>query len=82
MRNFATRGYRSDLAAVTRPITLIAGADDELMLSDKYADAVHAVLPSAEVKLIAGINHMGVVSTPMAVNEIADYVATHGAAGS
>jgi len=82
MRNFATRGYRDDLAAVTRPLTLIAGADDELMLSDKYADAIHAVLPSAEVKLIAGANHMDVVSTAKAVNEIADYVATHGTTGS
>ena len=71
-----------DLAAVTRPLTLIAGADDELMLSDKYADAIHAVLPSAEVKLIAGANHMDVVTTAKAVNEIADYVATHGAAGT
>jgi alpha-beta hydrolase superfamily lysophospholipase len=82
MRNFATRGYRDDLVAVTRPLTLISGADDELMLADKYADAVHAVAPAAEVKLIAGINHMGVVSTQRAVDEIADYVATHGAAGT
>ncbi len=82
MRNFATRGYRGDLAAVTRPMTLIAGADDELMLSDKYADAVHAVAPSADVKLIDGVNHMGVVSDAKAVNAIADDVATHGAAGS
>jgi alpha-beta hydrolase superfamily lysophospholipase len=82
MRSFATRGYKSDLAAVTRPITLIAGADDELMFSDKYADAIHAVAPQAEVKLIAGVNHMGVVSTSTAVNEIADYVATRGSAGS
>ena len=48
----------------TKPLTLIAGADDELMLSDKYADAVHAVAPSVDVKLIDGINHMGIVSTP------------------
>jgi alpha-beta hydrolase superfamily lysophospholipase len=82
MRNFATRGYRADLAAVTKPMTLIAGADDELMLSDKYADVVHMVAPSVEVKLIAGVNHMGVVSVPKAVNEIADYVATHDAAGT
>jgi alpha-beta hydrolase superfamily lysophospholipase len=82
MRNFATRGYRRDLAAVTTPVTLISGADDELMLADKYTDAIHAILPSAEVKLIDGVNHMGVVSAARAVNEIADYVATHGAAGS
>ena len=52
------------------------------MLSDKYADAVHAVLPTAEVKLIDGANHMDVVSSRRAVNEIADYVATHVAAGT
>ena len=82
MRNFATRGYKDDLAAATKPVTLIAGADDELMLPTNYADAVHAVKPSVEVKLIAGINHMGIVSAPKAVNEIADYVATHASAGS
>jgi pimeloyl-ACP methyl ester carboxylesterase len=82
MRNFATRGYKADLAAVTKPMTLIAGADDELMLSDKYADAVHAVAPSVEVKLITRVNHMGVVSVAKAVNEIADYVATHDSAGT
>lgn len=82
MRNFATRGYRDDLAGTTRPLALIAGAEDELMLSDKYADAIHAVLPSAEVKLIDGVNHMGIVSAPKAVNAIADNVATHGAAGT
>jgi alpha-beta hydrolase superfamily lysophospholipase len=82
MRNFATRGYRRDLAGVARPLTLIAGAEDELMWSDKYADAIHAILPSAEVKLIEGVNHMGIVSAPGAVNEIADYVATHGSAGT
>jgi len=82
MRNFATRGYKDDLAGVTKPLALIAGADDELMLSDKYADAIHAVLPSAEVELIAGANHMDVVSTPKAVNEIADYVARRDTTGS
>lgn len=82
MRNFATRGYRSDLAAVSRPIALIAGAEDELMLADQYATAIHAIAPSVDVKLIDGVNHMGIVSAPRAVHEIADYVATHGAAGT
>ena len=82
MRSFATRGYQSDLAEATKPLTLIAGTDDELMLSGNYADTVHALLPSADVKLIDGVNHMGVVSVPRAVNEIADYVATHDIAGT
>jgi len=79
MRNFATRGYRSDFAAVTKPLTLISGANDELMLPDKYADAVHAAAPSIEVKLIDGVSHMGVVSDPRAVSAIAEDVARAGA---
>jgi pimeloyl-ACP methyl ester carboxylesterase len=49
MRNFATRGYKEDLAAATKPVTIVSGVDDELMLSDKYADAAHAVAPSVDV---------------------------------
>ncbi len=82
MRNFATRGYRTDLAAATRPITIISGADDEMMLADKYAEAVHAVAPSVDVKLIDGVNHMGIVSTPAAISVIAADVATRATTGT
>ena len=57
-------------------MTLIAGADDELMLADKFADAVHAVAPKVDVKLIDGINHMQIVSAPKAIAVIADDIAT------
>ncbi len=75
MRNFATRGYKGDFAAAKNPLTLISGAADELMLADKYADAVHAIAPSVEVKLIDGVDHMGIVSDPKAVSAVADDVA-------
>jgi alpha-beta hydrolase superfamily lysophospholipase len=75
MRNFATRGYQVDFATAHHPITLISGASDELMLADKYADAVHAVAPSVEVKLIAGVDHMGIVCNAQAVSAVADDVA-------
>src|SRR5712664_1405949 len=78
MRNFATRGYRTDLAAATRPITIISGAEDEMMLADKYAEAAHAVAPSVDVKLIDGVNHMGIVTVPKEVSAVADDVATRG----
>ena len=45
-------------------MTIISGADDELMFADKYAPAVHAVAPAVDVKLIDGVNHMGIVSAP------------------
>ncbi|MCK1390100.1 alpha/beta fold hydrolase [Bradyrhizobium sp. 1] len=82
MRNFATRGYRLDLPAVTHPMTIFGGAEDEMMISDKYAEAVQAIRPSVDVKVIDGINHMGMVTNPKAVSVIAEDVATRGAGQS
>ena len=78
MRNFANHpDFRSDLAAATKPLTIIAGADDELMLADKYIEAVRGVTPPVDVKLIDGVNHIGIVSAPKAVSDIAADVAMH-----
>jgi alpha-beta hydrolase superfamily lysophospholipase len=82
MRNFATGSYKADLAAAKGPITLFSGTDDELMLADKYAEALRAVAPAVDVKLIEGVNHLAIVSAPRAIAAIADDVATRGAAGS
>lgn len=82
MRNFATHGYRLDLPAVTHPLTIFGGTDDEMMISDKYAEAVQAIKPSVDIKLIEGVNHMGMVTNPKAVNAIAEDVATRGAGQS
>ena len=82
MRNFASGDYRRDLAAATKPLTIICGADDELLLADKYTEAVRGAKVAVDVKLIDGINHMGIVSAPKAVSIIAEDVATRAAAGS
>ena len=81
--NFGThQDFRTDLAAATRPVTIFSGADDELMIAGKYTDVVRGVGMPVDVKLIPGINHMGIVSQPAAVSAIADDVATRGMAGS
>lgn len=77
-RNFASHpDFRTDLAAANKPVTIYSGADDELMLADKYAEAVRA-FRSVDVRLVEGVNHMGIVSKPAAVSAIADDVATTG----
>jgi pimeloyl-ACP methyl ester carboxylesterase len=77
MRNFANHpDFRGDFTALTRPLTIISGADDELMIADRYAEAVRGITPPIDVKLIDGANHMDVVSTPRAVAVIADDIAT------
>ena len=76
MRNFGTtRDYRADLAAATKPVAVFAGAADELMFPDKYKEAVGE---RVSVKLIDGVNHMGIVSDPAAVSVIADDVVKAG----
>jgi alpha-beta hydrolase superfamily lysophospholipase len=82
-RNFAASAdFHLDLAAVTRPLTIFSGAEDELMLADKYAEAARGAAVPVDVKLIDGVNHMGIVSAAKAVSAIADDVATRGTAGS
>jgi pimeloyl-ACP methyl ester carboxylesterase len=72
MRNFgSSRDYREDPAAAGKPVALFAGAADELMFPDRYRDAVGQRAP---VRLIDGVNHMGIVSDPAAVSVIADEV--------
>ena len=80
MRNFANHpDFRADIAAARKPLTIIAGADDELMLADKYTEAVSAAPRPISVRLIPGVNHMGIVSDAAAISVIADDVAKYGA---
>jgi alpha-beta hydrolase superfamily lysophospholipase len=76
MRNFGTTAdFRGDLAAAGHPVVLFAGAADELMFPDKFQEAVG---PRVPVRLIDGVNHMGIVSDPAAVAAIAEDVAKAG----
>jgi alpha-beta hydrolase superfamily lysophospholipase len=80
MRNFGPthaygQAYRADLSAAVKPVAVFAGSADELMFADKYKDAVGDRVP---VKLIDGVNHMGLVSDTAAVSAIADYVSNAG----
>jgi alpha-beta hydrolase superfamily lysophospholipase len=76
MRNFGTTpDFRADLAAAGKPVALFAGAADELMFPEKYRDAVGV---RVHVRLIDGVNHMGILSDPKAVSVIADDVAKAG----
>ena len=76
MRNFATRDYRDDLAAATHPLTIFAGSADEMMIADQYQNAVGS---RANVRIIDGVNHVGVVADQKAVSAIAEDVARFGA---
>jgi alpha-beta hydrolase superfamily lysophospholipase len=76
LRNFgASPDYRRDFAGARRPIAIFAGAADELIRSDRLGEAAG---DRASIRIIDGVNHMGIVSDPAAVSVIADDVATSG----
>jgi alpha-beta hydrolase superfamily lysophospholipase len=75
LANFGVlRDYRKYVASATRPLTIYAGADDELMFADKYADAVRG-FSNVNVKVLDGLSHMGLIYDARAAAVIADDVA-------
>jgi len=75
-RLLANFGPPPDLRAAFRrlkmPATFIAGAADELMLSDKSADIVAGVQPAIAVKILPGLGHMDMLHAPAAIDAISD----------
>jgi pimeloyl-ACP methyl ester carboxylesterase len=75
-RLLANFGPPRDLGAAFRrlkmPATIIAGADDELMVSDKYSDIVAGIEPAIPVKILPGLGHMDMLHTPAAIDAISD----------
>lgn len=78
LSNFRThRDYRADLDAAKGPLTLIAGAKDELMFSEKYEETVRrSPAANIDVRILDNTNHMDVVSTAAAVSVISEDIAT------
>jgi alpha-beta hydrolase superfamily lysophospholipase len=70
MRNYATNDYRGDLANASKPMALFDGADDELMDSEKYADAIKGFESKVTLRIISGANHMAIVSSEAALTAI------------
>lgn len=69
------RDYRRHFAASTQPVTIFAGANDELMFADKYNSMVQD-FPRVDVKVLDGLNHMGLIYDAKAAAMIAGVVVT------
>jgi pimeloyl-ACP methyl ester carboxylesterase len=75
LTNFgAARDYQTDFNAARRPITIIAAADDELMFSDKYAEAVRGTTATTTVRVLDHAGHMDVVTKRVVIARVADII--------
>ncbi|MCI0571080.1 MAG: lysophospholipase [Myxococcaceae bacterium] len=62
----APEDHRVPLAADTRPMLVLVGADDEAFVASNYARELR-VRPSAEVRVFDGVNHAGILRAPAAL---------------
>lgn len=60
---YAPRNYKKDLRAITQPLLLIAGTDDEAFYADNY-EAVISPYTKGQVELVDGATHMGAAVDP------------------
>jgi pimeloyl-ACP methyl ester carboxylesterase len=71
LRNFGPPDdWRAGFDAVTAPIEIIAGADDELLKVDEYAKMVGADQDRTRVTIVPGADHLGVLRQPAALAAI------------
>lgn len=61
------------LATVRQPLAILIGDSDELFFADRYAPLIHGVRPDVPVSLVAGVNHMGMVTDPRALTAITEF---------
>jgi alpha-beta hydrolase superfamily lysophospholipase len=60
---FAPRHYKKDLKALTQPLLLIAGTEDEAFYAEKY-EGVVSQYTKGQIELVDGVTHMGAAVDP------------------
>ena len=71
LTNFGTgMDHRIFLDRVRRPMTVISGADDELMYADRYANVMRRPGLDLKTVVIPHVDHMSVVAAPAAIEAI------------
>ncbi len=77
-RNFGPTGhYLEDLRRAPGPVVLLAGANDEIFYSDRYAALLKPVRPDLAVTIVPGMGHMDMTVQPSALDAIANATLGH-----
>lgn len=62
--------YAADFRHTTKPMVVLAGAQDELFYADRFASTVQPLADKVRVELVPGVNHAGLVTQPEALAAI------------
>lgn len=69
--------FNADLKAMTKPVLLVSGANDEAFLADLYEPTISAQTSSGEYHLLDGVNHLGVIDNAQTPELIGNWVEKH-----
>ena len=62
--------YLSALRRVKKPITVIAGADDDQFYADRYAALLKPAKPDIAIEIVPGVGHAGATGAPAMLKEV------------
>jgi alpha-beta hydrolase superfamily lysophospholipase len=71
---YAPRDYARDLAAVREPLLVVVGSEDEAFYADRFGETIGAHA-RADVRLVEGASHLGIVSDPETARALAQWIA-------
>ena len=63
------------LSSVPKPLAVLVGNNDELFYADRFAPLFGNQRPGVPVIVVPGVNHMGMVTAPLALEMVAKIVA-------
>jgi len=59
--------YLGDVRGITRPVRVLVGANDQLFVAEQYAPLLEPLQPQLKVKVLPGVDHIGMVVDPVAL---------------
>ncbi len=65
--------YKRDLTKLRKPTLVLVGAEDEVFYADRY-EAVLGRYSKAEVRIVPGSNHDGILASPIAYEHSANWL--------
>jgi len=71
--SYAPRNYEKDLSAITQPLFVAVGTEDEAFFADRF-EPVISRFTHPEVRLLEGVSHMGVVVNPAVQPAVREWI--------
>jgi len=68
--DFGVRRPRAALRRCARPVAVVAGADDEQFHADRYGDELRPARPDVDIRLVAGLGHVDLITDPRGIDAI------------